>query len=399
MRLNLYFLSLLFLCLSFSCFAQQVPPEVEQLQKSVAEARQLLNQVRRQREQLRSLHAGLQDSAAFEAALDSLRQAIPNHDLLQQRMGSLSLAFSDHQAALQQLDEAERRLQQEISRATAALAQKLLPEESAKLLEQLRQAKELSAESMLPSDAFMKEFPQQLPSAEKLAETAKAKALKTAEDHLAGQQERLNQKWQELGDYQSRVKKMPRLKDAPKGILKKDTFRDKPWPGRVVLGTQWQFGKQERFTADLGPYLGWRFTENISSGAGFQYRLSVSTEEKPWVSSTDRVLGYFAFTDAEVYKGFFARLYYEHLSATYPRVNAAGQAEEADREWVKGLAVGAGKSFTLYGGVKACTVLQYNLLHERGKTPYLQPLQAKIGFFLYGDSLLKRKKKATEAKL
>ncbi|AKD02123.1 hypothetical protein POKO110462_23035 [Pontibacter korlensis] len=197
----------------------------------------------------------------------------------------------------------------------------------------------------------------------------------------------------DLDKYKGRFEKVESVKDMPKGFLKLNPLKGRPWQERVVVGTQWQLGKQERFTVDLGPYAAWRFTDKFSLGAGAQYRLSVSVEDKPYVTGSDKVLGYFAFTDVEVYKGFFARAHYEDLNARVPRQNSITQAEEVGQEWVKGLSVGVGKTYTFYKRVKGYGLVQYNLLHQRGKTPYLQPLQTKIGFFLYGSDLGRKEKK------
>jgi len=392
MRLKPCVLIFLLLCLSVASLAQQVPPEVEQLRAGIAEAKQLLSQVKQQQEQLRSLHAALQGSAALEKALDSLQQKYTDTQKLKQQQDSLKLAFANHQAALAKLDEAALKLQEEITRATEALARELLPKEATQALGQLKQASQLSAKSLLPDENLLSQPPRELAAPKELQDMARARAMKSAGDFFAGHEEKLNLGRQELGKYKGRFEKLESVKDLPKGFLKRNPLKGKPWPERVELGTLWQFGSQERYLIDLGPYAAWRFTDKISSGGGFQYRLSLSVKERPWVSASDRVLGYFAFTDVEVYKGIFGRLHYEHLSTPVPRPGAAGQAEGTEQEWVKGLSVGAGRHYTFYKQVKGYALLQYNLLHRHNRTPYLQPLQAKIGFYIYGNYLLKAKK-------
>lgn len=392
MRLKPFLLLFLLLCLSFVTHAQQVPPEVEQLRAGITEAKQLLSQIKQQQEKLRSLHAALQDSAALEKALDSLQQKYTEPQELKQQQDSLKLAFANHQAALSKLDEAALKLQEQITRATEELARELLPKEAEQALGQLKQASQRSAKSLLPDEHLLSQLPPELPAPKELQGMARARALKSAGDFFAGHEDKLNQGRRELDKYKGRFEKIESVKDMPKGFLKLNPLKGKPWPERVELGTLWQLGNQERYLVDVGPYAAWRFTDKISSGGGFQYRLSVSVKEKPWVSASDRVLGYFAFTDVEVYKGIFGRLHYEHLSTPVPRSSMTGQAEEAGQEWVQGLSVGAGRHYTFYKQIKGYALMQYNLLHRQNRTPYLQPLQAKIGFYIYGNHLLKAKK-------
>jgi long-subunit fatty acid transport protein len=139
----------------------------------------------------------------------------------------------------------------------------------------------------------------------------------------------------------------------------------------------------------VGPYVAWRFTDKISAGVGLQYRLSVSVKEAPWVSGQDKVSGLFAFTDIDVFKGIFARVHYEYLTAPVPVNATPGQAEGMEQAWVPGFSLGAGKTYTFYKAIHGYALVQYNLVHEHRKTPYMKPLQAKIGFFILGRNLKK----------
>ncbi|PRY02750.1 hypothetical protein CLV24_1473 [Pontibacter ummariensis] len=391
MRLQHYLLIFLLLFFSTASLAQQLPPKVEQLKESIAEAKQLLAQLKEQRERLRSLQAALQDSAALEQALDSLQQQYASPQELEMQEDSLKLAFADHQQALLKLDEAEARLREEIARATETLAKPALPEEASEALEKLKQASKQSAKAMLPSQQLLEKLPQELPAPQELQGMARERALKAAGDHFAGHKDKLREGRRELDKYKGRFEKVESVKDMPKGLLKLNPLKGKPWQERVVLGTHWQFGNQERFLIDLGPYAAWRFTDKISAGAGFQYRLSVSVKEKPWVSASDKTLGYFAFSEVEVLKGFFARLHYESLSTPVPSPDATGKVEQVEHEWVKGLSVGVGRNYTFFKQIQGFALMQYNLLHEQRKTPYLKPLQAKIGFYINGGSLRTKK--------
>lgn len=356
------------------------------LPTSIPSREQLFSDIKLWQDSLASLQAPVQDTARLEAALDSLRQHGLEPKELARKADSLAQAYTLPPQAPQELKETEAQLRRQIASAKEELTRGLVPEEANKLLGRLEQVSNAAANPQLPQA-------QGLPKPEELQGVAKARAMKAAGDHFAGHEAELRKARAELDKYKGRFEKVESVKDMPKGLLKLNPLKGRPWQERVMVGTQWQLGKQERFTVDLGPYAAWRFTDKFSIGAGGQYRLSVSVEEKPYVTGSDKVLGYFAFTDVEVYKGFFVRAHYEDLNAPVPRQDAITQTEEVGQEWVKGLSVGVGKTYTFYKRIKGYGLVQYNLLHERGETPYLQPLQTKIGFFLYGSDLQRKTEK------
>lgn len=349
---------------------------------------QLFSDVKGWQDSLNALAVTPVDTARLETALDSLRHRGITPKELERKSDSLAQAFTLPPQVPQELKEVEARLRDQIAEAKAELTRGLVPEEAEKVLRRLEQAGSTKSLPPLPQT----QAAQGLPTPDELGGAAKARAMKAVGDHFANHKAELDKARAGLDKYKGRFEKVESVKDMPKGFLKLNPLKGKPWPERVIMGTHWQLGKQDRFVVDLGPYTAWRFTDKLSAGGGFQYRLSASVKEKPWVSASEKVLGYFAFTDMEVYKGFFLRAHYEDLSAPVPRKNAITQAEEVRQEWVKGLSVGVGKTYTFYKSVMGYGLVQYNLLHQRGETPYLQPLQTKIGFFLYGSDLRRKAK-------
>ncbi|NEM97420.1 hypothetical protein [Pontibacter burrus] len=387
MSIRFYLLLLSFgFVLSMPTQAQQLPEQVEHLKAELVKAKALLQEIEEQRDSLQSLSGALQDSASFEAALDSLQARYEDPLLFQSKADSLTQAFSSRQATLLELSQAEEQLQAAIAKATAALARELLAGEAEAVLASLQQAGSAGAQALptpigLPSGGALPPGPQELQG------LAKARAMKAAGNHLAGQQAELNKARRELDKYKGRFEKVESVRDMPKGFLKLNPLKGRPWQERVIVGSLWQFGSRERFVVDMAPYAAWRWTDKLSTGAGGQYRLSLSLKEKPWVSGQDKVAGVFVFTDVDVYKGLFARLHYEHLSAPVPVKTAPGLAEAQTQAWVPGLSLGAGKRYTFYKAIQGYALVEYNLLHEHGVTPYLQPLQARIGFFLLASQL------------
>lgn len=237
---------------------------------------------------------------------------------------------------------------------------------------------------------------EQLAGRDFLEEQAKDKVYEAAVDHFAGNTEALKEAQGQMAKYKVRYEEVQSVKEMPKGIFKPNPLRDKPWQERLVIGSLWQFGKQERLVVDLGPTLAWRFNDKISAGGGYQYRLSIHSKKKPWVSSADKVYGYHLFADYGIKKGFFGRLIYENLNAVVPRPNSKPLAEQTHQQWIKGVSLGLGKSYTFYKSVQGYALVQYNLLHRSRKTPYTRALQAKIGFFINGKQLKRKKSPKTE---
>jgi hypothetical protein len=220
---------------------------------------------------------------------------------------------------------------------------------------------------------------------------ATEKVYEAATDHFAGHTEELKAAQTELNKYKGRFQKVESVKDMPKNWWKLNPLKELPWQERILFGSLWQFGKQEQFLIDVGPTLVWRFTDKIEAGGGYQWRLNIDNE-KPWLNSRDKVYGYHFFVDYKFKKGFFARLIFEELNTQVPRFNNKREVESTEQEWVKGLSVGLGKRYTFYKSMQGYSMVQYNVLHRHHKTPYTQPFQAKIGFYINGKHLLKWKK-------
>lgn len=287
----------------------------------------------------------------------------------------------------EELRRAETELEEALLEAKKAAEQHLSGHRAKALAEALRTAGEVRTEVLFPG--------LRLPTAPAVPDPQSQTyqmASGAVKDLFSGHGKELAEASRELDRYRGRYESVQHMRDTPIGLFGRNPLRDKPWQERVVIGAIWQPGRQEMsYTLDLGPSLAWRWTDRVSTGLGFQYRLSVNVKSRPWALSGEKVLGYFAFADVEVKKGFFARLHFEDLNAEAPRPDAAGQNETIAREWVKGLSVGAGKSYGFYKRINGYALVQYNLLRRPGETPYLQPLQARLGFYLFANALQKGK--------
>lgn len=379
-------LAFLLLLLPFLGEAQQTK---QSLPMGAPEAGELLREMIAWQDSLLAIDYALQDTSRLHASLDSLRQLGQEGEVFARRVDSLSQAIAGQPLLPEELKEVRVRLENQLQQGKEALAVQLMPEELEKALRQLEEAGRKSAAARLPQPPATGQLPA---SQDELKAKAGQAALKAAGEPFTESFDKLGQAKADFDKYKGRASKVESMKDMPKGILGPNPLKGKHWTERLVVGSLWQAGKQERFFLDLGPTLAWRFSERLSAGAGGQYRLHLSVKEKPFVGGAEQVGGYSLFSDFQIKNGFFARLQYEGLSAPVAQTDPLTQELTIEREWVPGLSAGLGKDYTLYRKLRGYALLQYNLLHEKDHTPYLHPLQARVGFFLYGSNILKPRK-------
>ncbi|MDO6389571.1 hypothetical protein Q4E40_05500 [Pontibacter sp. BT731] len=358
----------------------------QHLPTTAPEVGQLLREMIVWQDSLQAIDQVLQDSSRLEAQMDSLRQLGLEGEELARKADSLSQAVLGQSVVPEELKQVRARLARQLGEGKEALAAQLLPEELQAALRQLEEAGQKSVATSLQQPPGLGQLPT---SADELKAKAGQTALKAAGQPFTESFDKLGQARADIDKYKGRVSKVESMKDMPKGLLGPNPLKGKHWAERLVLGSLWQAGMQERFFLYLGPTVAWRFTERLSAGLGGQYRLHLSVKEKPFMGGTDKVGGYSLFTDFQIKSGFFGRLQYEGLSAPVTHTDPFAQEETSGREWVPGLSAGLGKDYTLYKKLRGYALLQYNLWHEKNKTPYLHPLQARVGFFLFGRDIVK----------
>jgi hypothetical protein len=353
------------LLFSFPCLSQETglsQPWVEKLEKLNRAAEKVMQG----RERLEKAPPLLRDSVSLQQALDSLEATGLDSAVLAQKKDSLLEAYSAQRLGEKAQKEAEERMNLELAEARAAAGKGLLPQDALELLRQ--------AEGRLNPEAIATKAREQ---AGKLFSSAPGKGKEAQEA---------------FDKYKDRYGKVESARDMKTGYFRRNALKGRPWPEHLVLGTLGQFGKQDRYNLDLAPYLAWRFTDLLSLGVGFQHRLSVDLNDKPYVGGAEMVRGYSAFADHQIKKGFFGRVHYERLNAPITVSNPSTPPEGKNMEWVPGLALGLGKTFGLLGPLHGYALTQYNVLHKAGKTPYLSPLQIRLGLFLEGQDIFRGKK-------
>jgi hypothetical protein len=238
-----------------------------------------------------------------------------------------------------------------------------------------------AAEAKLPADQLLQQQKEDY-----LKQKATEEAEKVVLDHFSGQKEKLNTARAKLNKYKGRYQEVKSVKELPKNPLLRNPLKGKPWQERFVVGSIWQFYKEEGFKMDLGPSLAYRITDKLELGAAYQWRLTVDKKAALFLSTSDWLSGYSIFTDYKIKKGFFIRGALARLSLLPMEAGATDQGH--NRTWVNNWQLGAGKSYTFYKSIKGYSIIQYSF-SKGWDTPYKNPIQVKIGFYMIGKRFRK----------
>lgn len=243
--------------------------------------------------------------------------------------------------------------------------------------------KDQAAGAKEPAEEFLK-----YRNEDQLKESAVEEAPEEAVDLFAGKKDQLRAARNQLTKYKGRYNEVKSIKELPKNPLKRNPLSGKPWQERWVVGSVWQFHKQDQFMIDLGPFLAYRVSDNLEIGAAYQWRLTVDKEASLFLSGRDWLSGYSCFADYKIKKGFFIR-------GAMARLNHLSEPQAVPEEgrssvWVSSFQLGAGKSYTFYKSFKGYSLVQYSFSKGLDKA-FQNPLELKIGFYLNGKSLYKSK--------
>jgi hypothetical protein len=241
-----------------------------------------------------------------------------------------------------------------------------------------------AAEAKLPAEQLLQQQKEDY-----LKQKAKEEAEKVILDHFSGQKEKLNTARAKLNKYKGRYQEVKSVKELPKNPLLRNPLKGKPWQERFVVGSIWQFYKEEQFKMDLGPSIAYRVTDKLEVGGAYQWRLTIDKKAAFFLSTSDWLSGYSIFTDYKIKKGFFIRGSLARLGML--PVGSTSTDQGPNRTLINNWQFGAGKTYTFYKSIKGYSIIQYSFSKGWDK-PYKNPIQVKIGFYINGKRLLRWKK-------
>lgn len=212
-----------------------------------------------------------------------------------------------------------------------------------------------------------------------------ALAKKEAVNHFSGKEAALMSAMDKLSTYKKKYNSVSSIKDLPD--KRPNPLKEKPFIERLVPGITLQFQSFRYFMLDVNVSAGYRFTERITAGLGWNQRWAYSTDSKEF-SPAVRIYGVRSYGEFNIKKGFSVRADVECMN-TFVRQTITGAPETGHREWVWSAFTGVKQEYRISKNLKGNAQAMYNLFDPHHKSPYTDRLNVRIGLEL----VLKKKKK------
>lgn len=225
---------------------------------------------------------------------------------------------------------------------------------------------------------------------EALAEKGLQQAPMLAMDHFAGKQEVLQSAMDKMDKLKKKYGHLKNVKDnLPRRMA--NAMYGKPFVERLLPGITLQIQRMPgAYLVDYNPYVGYRFTGRLTSGAGWNERVEIGRHAK--FSLKPRVYGPRAFADYKFGKGVSIRADIEKLNSYVPVVRGNGiTPDEGKRLWVWSVFVGIKKEYSFMKGVNGNVQALYNLYDDHDNSPYSERFCVRMGF----EFPLRKKKKSS----
>ncbi len=223
---------------------------------------------------------------------------------------------------------------------------------------------------------------------EALKQQAMQEVQKQAVDHFAGQGEQLKAAMDHMSKLKEKYTSLQDMKDLPKRVPNEMT--GKPWIERFVPGITLQIQKNSNVMIDFNPLIGYRISDRLTAGAGWNERMSFGKNLK--LNSQDRIYGPRLFVDFKFKKGFSLRAEGEKMNTFIPTITSQQQVDANSRAWVGSIFAGIKKDYQFMKGVKGNFQLLYNLYDDHDNSPYRERINVRMGF----EFPLKKKRKSDQ---
>ena len=223
-------------------------------------------------------------------------------------------------------------------------------------------------------DRYKKQM-EQYQGKEKLKKEIRSKYMQFGNQHFVGKSKELKASKESLEKYKKKYDDI----EPVDGIVnrKRNAMKEKPFRERFLMGGYVQIQGSPRTMLDISPQVGYRLSGLFSVGAGVTYRFYFSSDELG-LAYDDKVFGARTYLNAEVYKGFYLHGEFESMSTFVSNINTSGQ-EVGERQWVNGVLLGIGKSYSITRNIKGFAQVLHNFTYEFGESPYRKKLMFRFG--------------------
>jgi hypothetical protein len=203
-------------------------------------------------------------------------------------------------------------------------------------------------------------------------------AKKEAVNHFAGKEAMLQEAMDKMSKYKEKYNSVSSIKDLPP--KRPNPMKEKPFVERLVPGLTLQFHSNQNFLLDVNGSLGFKFTERIIAGLGWNQRWAYSIDSKEF-SPSGRIYGVRSYGEFHFKKGFALRADVECMN-TLVKETLTGISETGYREWVWSMFTGVKQEYRITSFLKGNAQVMYNLFDPHNKSPYGDRLNVRIGFEL-----------------
>ncbi|MBT1689158.1 hypothetical protein [Dawidia soli] len=215
-----------------------------------------------------------------------------------------------------------------------------------------------------------------------------------AVNHFAGKEQVLQQAMEKMSKLKSKYASLNSLKDIPK--RKPNEMRGKPLRERLLPGIALQIQKKgDDVLVDFNPYIGYRLSGRLTSGAGWNHRASYNTDRNG-LTMAPRIYGPRAYGEFKLGKGFSPRAEFEYMNTYVPPQLQTPATDPGVREWVPGAFVGMKKDYRFIRSVKGTAMIMLRVFNVDHKSPYADVLNVRFGFE-FPQKKKSKKEKQTDA--
>lgn len=271
----------------------------------------------------------------------------------------------------------QQQIQEGLSASPDEIAQKIESKAS-----ELDQVKEIQSQAM---PGMPEGLPAEMPaSGEEAKEQLVALAKTAAINHFAGKEAVIQQAMDKMSKYKEKYNSATSIKDLPH--KPPNPMKEKPFIERVVPGMTLQFQSNQDFLMDVNLSAGYRFTDHITAGVGWNQRWAYTIDAKEF-NSTARIYGVRNYGEYNFKKGFAVRFDVECMN-TLVKEDPNAISDVGHREWVWTAFSGLKQEYRISKGLKGNAQVMYNLFDPHHKSPYTNRLNIRMGF----EFIIKKKK-------
>lgn len=199
-----------------------------------------------------------------------------------------------------------------------------------------------------------------------------------AVNHFAGHEKEIDEAMQQLSKYKKEYENV--LNTAKILKLKKNDMKGKPFFDRVRLGTMVQFSNRNGdWSVDLNTYVGYRITERLSAGPGWNQRIAYTVDSRQF-NPNAAIYGPRAFAEFEAWKGFCPRIEGEVMKTHKDFSKIVQPIDPNYNNWVWGAFVGLKKVYNIAGRLRGSACIMTRLFNHDRQSPYPSPLSIRAGF-------------------